>query len=182
MAAIDSNGLAAAVNKGTTEISATAQMINISGEKIPTNGATYQSVTGNTTLTVTPPPVYLFITSPVDGSTINAAATTVTGKILGVTPDVAITVNGLTATIIGDTYTVNNLPLTEGTNKITATATDQTGPIATQSVTVTLPPAIALTITAPTDWSSISKTRTTVIGTITNSTGNETGVTVNGVP
>ena len=140
VAAIDSNGLATAMNKGTTQISASSQLINTYGEKIPTgSGAipTYQSISGNTTLTVTLPPVYIFITTPTDESTINASTTTVTGKILGTSSDIGITVNGITATVAGDIFTANNVPLLEGTNKITATATSNNGQTVTHSITIT---------------------------------------------
>jgi len=58
---------------------------------------------------------------------------------------------------------------------ISSSSTDRT------FTTLPLPQAITLTITSPSDGETITRSDITVRGTITNSAGNETGVTVNGM-
>lgn len=76
------------------------------------------------------------ITSPTDGAIIRAAQTNVTGSY---SDDSAVTlkVNNVNAsTITATTFTVNNVPLTLGTNTLTATATDVFGNTTQSSITV----------------------------------------------
>lgn len=94
---------------------------------------------GKQTLTITysePDPLTLSITSPPDGSTVNASTITVTGTVSDASA--TVTVNGVAAGISGTTYTAANVPLQEGANIITATAQDNYGQTATQVFTVTL--------------------------------------------
>jgi len=69
-------------------------------------------------------------------------------------------------------------PLQSTTYTITATGPSGT---VTNSVTVTVTPQITLTITSPINGSTISWPDVMVQGTITNASGSETGVTVNGI-
>ena len=74
---------------------------------------------------------------------------TVTGTVDD--PSASVTVNGVTATISGGTFSAG-LTLSEGANTITATSTDAAGNTASASVMVTLdtaPPVLA--ISSPTD-------------------------------
>lgn len=76
------------------------------------------------------------ITVPTDGAIIRAAQTNVTGSY---SDDSAVTlkVNNVNAsTITATTFTVNNVPLTLGTNTLTATATDVFGNTTQSSITV----------------------------------------------
>ena len=66
------------------------------------------------------------------------------------------------------------------TTTYTITATGPRG-TATDSVTVTVIYPITLDITSPDDCETISRPDIMIKGTITNTTGNETGVTVNGI-
>jgi hypothetical protein len=50
--------------------------------------------------------------------------------------ETGVTVNGIAASLINNQFAVNNVPLTEGQNTITVTATDIDGTTATKSITV----------------------------------------------
>lgn len=82
------------------------------------------------------PPLEIKIISPLDGETINKSKTIVRGTIKSDTKDVGITVNGLIAEMIGNDWVANNVPLTIGSNAITAVATDSNGNIDTKTITV----------------------------------------------
>jgi len=66
------------------------------------------------------------------------------------------------------------------TTTYTAVVTGPGGTV-TASATVTVTSPITLTITSPIDGATINRPDTMVQGTITNTTGNETGITINGV-
>ncbi|MBI2780072.1 MAG: Ig-like domain-containing protein, partial [Gammaproteobacteria bacterium] len=102
VATINAAGLSTAGTPGATQITAT-------------NGP----VTGSSALTVSPSPMYIFITSPVDGSIANRPSVTVTGSILSSVPGIGVAVNGVAATVSGNTFTANPVPLTDGANTIT---------------------------------------------------------------
>ncbi|MGE5810897.1 MAG: hypothetical protein ACM339_05310, partial [Ignavibacteria bacterium] len=70
------------------------------------------------------PPLEITITSPSDGATLSGAKTMTKGTFKSDTRDIGITVNGVTANIAGNEWIVNNVPLTPGTNIITATIKD----------------------------------------------------------
>ncbi len=81
---------------------------------------------------------------------------------------------------IGSVDTIGSIPVSPDettTYNITATGLGYT---ATASVTVTVTP-IAISITSPLEGETINRPNTIVQGTITNLTGNETGVYVNGI-
>ena len=129
VAAISTSGLATATSKGTTQISATCTgTAEICGAA--------KSIIGTTTLTVTPPPVYLFITSPTDGGTVNKGEVTITGTIITSAQEAGITVNGVIANVYGNQFTANHVPLIEGSNTIIAKAVDSNGATAEAKVTI----------------------------------------------
>jgi hypothetical protein len=85
--------------------------------------------------TVLVPPT-LTITSPVEGATINADRTLVTGTVRAATADAGVIVNGMRAFVSG-TQWVAEVPLAVGTNALMVTATDATGMTVTTRITVT---------------------------------------------
>jgi len=128
IAAIAPNGLSTGITKGAAAITATHEY----------GGAT---VTGATTLTVEPAPVYIFITSPTDNSTTNKTEITITGTVITQANEVGITVNGIIANVYANQFTANHVPLAEGNNVITATAIDSNGATAEARITVTVLPS-----------------------------------------
>lgn len=120
VATIGSTGVATGLAKGTTQIT-----------------ATYQSISGSAILTVKPRGISVFITSPVDGSTINRPEITVRGAIGNPSgKETGVTVNGIIATVSGNQFVANHIPLIEGQNTITAVATDAEGGTDSNSITV----------------------------------------------
>ena len=84
----------------------------------------------------TPPPLLTVeITSPANGSIVNASPLIVTGIVSD--PTATVTVSGVTPALSGNTLQAS-VDLAEGQNTITAQAADQYGQTATDSVTVTL--------------------------------------------
>lgn len=82
------------------------------------------------------PPLGIKITLPTDGATINKAKTMVRGTFKSGTQDVGITVNGIIAEIKGNEWIANDVPLTVGTNTITAIIKNSSGNSANASVTI----------------------------------------------
>jgi len=94
------------------------------------------TVTDSVTVTVTPQ-ITLTITSPNNGLTINRPDVMVKGTISNAGGnETGITVNGILAIVLGNQFVANHVPLQEGENTITATATDTAGYTASDSVTV----------------------------------------------
>jgi hypothetical protein len=130
-----------------------------------------QTLTLNRILTPLPPPPMITISSPQDGATVNDTPITVTGS---VSNSAEVTVHGAAASVSGDSYSAS-IPLEEGSNTITATATDAYGRAAIATVTVTLPARGTLTGTV-TDSSTnlpltgVDVTIQNIIGTITTAT------------
>jgi hypothetical protein len=85
--------------------------------------------------------MYIFITSPVDGSTVNKSEITVTGTVITQADEVGITVNGILASIYGNQFVVNNVPLVEGSNIIVAKAIDSNGATQEARITITAAPS-----------------------------------------
>jgi hypothetical protein len=76
------------------------------------------------------------ISSPSQGD-IMSTDITVKGAIINSTGnDTGVTVNGIPAAVYGNQFVVNHIPLDEGINTITATATDSTGNTAATQLTV----------------------------------------------
>lgn len=105
-----------------------------------------QTDTRKVTVDTTPPAVAL--SSPLTGTLTNNAVATVTGT---TEPGATVDVNGVNA-VVSATGTFDvSIPLQEGANTITATATDAAGNAASSSVQVTLDTrAPALTLSSPT--------------------------------
>ncbi|MEW6416696.1 MAG: fibronectin type III domain-containing protein [Nitrospirota bacterium] len=93
--------------------------------------------------------ITLNITSPLDGSIVYRPDVMVTGTITNTTGnETGVTVNGIVATVYSNQFVANHVPLVEGSNTITAIATDTTGDAALTSITVnavTTTPYITLT-------------------------------------
>jgi hypothetical protein len=83
-------------------------------------------------------PLTLTIASPADNSSISRPDILVKGAITNTTGnETGVTVNGIVATLYDDTFVANHVPLQEGENTITVTATDTAGYTATTAITVT---------------------------------------------
>ena len=80
------------------------------------------------------PPLNLTITSPQEGAVLNSSPIPVTGTVSHIA---GVTVNGIQASLSDNSFSVS-IPLIEGTNPVTATATDQYGQTASQTVNVGL--------------------------------------------
>ena len=86
------------------------------------------------TLTVELRP-FVTISSPADGATETSSPVTVAGTAGGDSGVKSVTVNGVTATVSGGTWSTT-VPLTQGANTLTATMTTSDGSAATGSATV----------------------------------------------
>jgi len=85
----------------------------------------------------TTPSITVAITSPSQSNTIYGPDIMVTGTINNTAGnETGVTVNGIVATVYGNQFVANHIPLTEGTNTITVTAKDTTGKYAITSITV----------------------------------------------
>jgi PKD repeat protein len=81
--------------------------------------------------------IALRITSPSNGETVSRADVTVKGTVANAAGnETGVTVNGIVATVYDNKFILNHVPLTEGANTITVTATDTAENTATTSVTV----------------------------------------------
>ncbi len=90
----------------------------------------------------TPPNIN--ISSPVDGFVATSSPMTVTGSIFDIVKgtvnenNATVQVNGVAASVSNKTFLVEDLPLVEGNNVITATASDQAGNTDSTSINITL--------------------------------------------
>ena len=83
-------------------------------------------------------PVTIVINSPRDGESLLGTQTMVEGTVINATgQETGVIVNGSPATFYGESFVVNRFPLAEGSNSITAVATDVGGNTATTSIVVT---------------------------------------------
>jgi hypothetical protein len=142
------------------------------------------SAISNLTVTGTPPPS-ITITSPTNLSFLNLSPTSVTGTVSD--PAATLVINSVAATVSPTGSFSVSIPLAEGPNILTATATSKAGAAGTATSSVTLdttPPHV--TVTSPPDQfvttsASISvagNVNDTVVGTVNNA---QAQVTVNGV-
>jgi PKD repeat protein len=106
-----------------------------------TNGVG-QTVTSPDTIFTTAPAtaVGVTITSPLHGSTLQGNRVVVRGTVTGI-GEVGVTVNGVPATVMGNQWVLNSVPLQPGENTLTATATDAYGATGAHTITVTATPA-----------------------------------------
>ncbi|BBO72194.1 hypothetical protein DSCA_61240 [Desulfosarcina alkanivorans] len=82
-------------------------------------------------------PITLQITEPLDGAVISDTAVTVRGTIAHANGlETGLMVNGVATIIDGGQFTANHVPLVQGENTITATATDTSGLTLSDSITV----------------------------------------------
>lgn len=89
-------------------------------------------------MTFTTPPITITITSPVNGSTIYRPDTMVKGSFTTTTGnETGMTVNGIVGMVYNNQFAVNHVPLSNGANTISVTATDTAGNTATTAITVT---------------------------------------------
>ncbi len=109
--------------------------------EIPGDGID-QNCDGNDAAADTVPPL-VSITSPTGGSETSETSIQVAGSASDETELASVTVNGVSATLSGNTFSAT-IPLSEGANTLTAVATDAAGNTASSSVTVSrlapLPP------------------------------------------
>jgi hypothetical protein len=83
------------------------------------------------------PSLTVTIASPSSGATISMPDVTVKGTIINSTGnETGMTVNGIVAMVSGNQFIAEHVPLAEGANTITVTATDTAGSTATSTITV----------------------------------------------
>jgi len=92
-------------------------------------------------LDTTPPEIY--ITDPEDNTVTGVDSITVSGTIDD--NDATVEVNGVITTVTGSTFTAQNIPLSEGENTISATATDTARNTSSDNIRITyiVPPETA---------------------------------------
>ncbi len=136
--------------------------------------------TGSATTTITrgTPPA-ITITQPADGFETTEASALVAGSVSG-TPPLVVVVNGIAASVAGESFQAV-VPLAEGENTLTASATGALGSAA-DTVTGTRVggppmPALAISITAPPDRAFVSSSRIPVSGVVSDPSAE---VSVNG--
>ncbi len=176
----------------TSPTSATAQLVISAAAAAGSRAVTVKTGTEEASLAtgfsvttglITVPKVT--ITAPAPLSLFSKSPITVTGTVDNASEKVLV--NGVTASLSGTSFTAQSVPLREGTNILTATATDPSGNVGTASVSVTLktmPPIIR--ILAPSDKAILTSSTVTVAGNVNDIvTGTvnaeQVKVTVNGV-
>jgi Glucodextranase, domain B len=183
LASVTCNGAPAALNGANFSCGLTltpgANSINVNATDIAGNTST-----SPLTLTFAPAPAVRF-TSPANLSFLNLSPTTVTGTVDD--PTATITVNSIQAPVANGHFSVT-LPLAEGPNIITATATFADGAVGTTSIEVTLdttPPHVTVTsppntfVTTDETISVAGNVNDLVVGTVNEQ---QAQVTVNGAP
>lgn len=80
------------------------------------------------------PSLTVLISSPVEGDAMSDHVTVKGAFINSTGLDTGVTVNGIPAAVYGNQFIVNNVPLADGINTITANATDSSGRTATDSI------------------------------------------------
>jgi hypothetical protein len=84
--------------------------------------------------------LWLNITGPIDGATVAGDRVTVHGSFLA-PPNSGITVNGVVATVVDSAFYAHNVPISMGTQILTATLTTLGGQTASQSISIIGAPA-----------------------------------------
>ncbi|MES1243888.1 MAG: carboxypeptidase regulatory-like domain-containing protein [Acidobacteriota bacterium] len=178
------NGVATPVTNGHFETDAPLvegqQSITVRGEDVA--GHVREVAIPVTRITL---PVAV-ITSPEDLAILAATTVTVTGTVN--VPGLTVKVNGLDAAVSGTSFTVEDVPLTEGGNLVTAVAATADGRMGTDTVHVVRDlTAPRLSIDLPRDGSTVM-TDTVTVGGLVNDivpgtvNASEVTVTVNGRP
>jgi len=121
------------------------------------------------------------VTSPADGSAINTATVSVTGTATDKNGIATVTVNGISAAVNGDSFTISPVLLSRlGNNTISVVAADQVGNSTTASTNVNLDTAApVISNVVPADGSDINSLTATVSGTVSDDSAVST-VLVNG--
>jgi hypothetical protein len=124
------NGIGEVVPNGSLSVSPTQTTIYTITATGPGGTATASAVVNVRTIDIA-------ITSPSDGASITGSSVLVKGTVTNSTAvETGVTVNGLIASLANNEFAINQIPLAEGLNTITVTATDIDGMIATKSITV----------------------------------------------
>ncbi|MBI5674213.1 MAG: PD40 domain-containing protein [Nitrospirae bacterium] len=128
------------IGNGTGDVSVRADITGLSPSTtyyyrvVAANAA--GSINGND-VSFTTPPITLTIASPLNSATINRPDVMVKGTITNANGnETGVTVNGMVATVYNGQFFVNHVPLQEGQNTITVTATDTAGYTASTSIIV----------------------------------------------
>jgi Tfp pilus assembly protein PilX len=83
------------------------------------------------------PDITIVVSSPSNGSTITGPDVTVNGAVINTTGnETGITVNGIVANVYGNQFIADHVPLAEGSNTFTVTATDSGGTTASTAISV----------------------------------------------
>ncbi|HDH05385.1 MAG TPA: fibronectin type III domain-containing protein [Nitrospirae bacterium] len=128
------------IGSGTEDVSVSADITgltpNITYHYMVTASNTAGTANG-ADVSFTTPPITLTITSPLDGATINRSDVMVKGTVTNTTDnETGVIVNGVATVGYNGEFIVNHVPLEEGDNTITASATDTDGYTASVSITV----------------------------------------------
>lgn len=134
--AVDVNGISASLSPG--QYTATAVPLVLGANSLTATATDNLGLTGMATaqvnLNFSP---QITIDSPLDGTIVSSEPVLVSGTIVDDEP-VTVTVNGVPATLVGSAFSASvPLPI-QGTNLITAIATDPFGEMGTDSISVTL--------------------------------------------
>jgi YD repeat-containing protein len=132
-ASVTVNGIPATVTDHTFTVSSVPL---VPGSNTITAQATHLTETNTDTIIVTSIPFGVTITSPIDGQTLDNQSITVIGTVSH--PTATVTVNGVSATVNGNNFTAENVPLVTGSNTITATAAYDGSNNAEDTIYVTL--------------------------------------------
>jgi hypothetical protein len=127
----------------------------------------------------------IVITSPPDLSFVTGTTLAVSGTATGA---VSVNVNGVAAAVAGTSFTATGVPLVEGGNTVTATATDGAGRVGIATINVVrdlTPPHVA--IYTPAGGSTVADVTVTVAGLVNDIVAGtvnagEVRVSVNGLP
>ncbi len=114
------------------------------------NSFAFAASSGDLTFTTQGPLLTMEILSPGNGAALNRPDVLVRGRVVNARGnETGVTVNGKLATITGNEFAANHIPLTAGANAIVAEAKDTEGNTASASITVqNVPPGEALKLTA----------------------------------
>jgi Glucodextranase, domain B/Peptidase M15 len=162
IATVTCNG-APATHSGTSFSCGVTLMLGSNSISVRATDVAGNSSTSTLTLTYAPAPT-VTITSPANLSYLNISPTTVNGTVDDSTATVMV--NSIQAAVANGRFSMS-LPLAEGPNIVTATATNATGAAGTASIQVTLdttPPHV--TITSPPDQFVTSDTSLSVAGNV----------------